>query len=198
MKKLIWLLLFPIVILLTGCPPNPVSCGKGQLDFEPPSFVLSTAYTSPGFLYNNGNGLAVVLDSITYQSGLHGFNHSDILNAAPHPFGTNQIIRMNNTVLSFDLKQYTRNVEFEYLDQGGTINLSAHGSANMYIGNIGAMPSTLISNGVTVTKSNVTVLTNPQGVRVAEKGVITLKFNSDIGGMTIGGQELFLDNFCFN
>jgi hypothetical protein len=135
---------------------------------------------------------------IVWVNGTSYNGHSEILNTPPHPFGTNQVIRMNNDVLNFDLTQNTLHAEFEYLDQGGTINLSAHGSGGMYIGNMSAMPVNMIINGVSVTKTNVQNILNAQGVKVAEKGMILLKSNTDIGGMVIGGQELFLDNFCFN
>jgi len=197
-KKLTRILLFSISVLVTGCFPKPTTCNNGELRFETPLFALGTIYSSPSSIYNSGNGLAAVLTKITFSSGSQGFGHSDILNAAPFPFGTNQIIRMSNTVLDFDLKQNTHYVEFEYLDMGGTINLGAHGSANLYVGNISAMPASFIINGVTIRKKNVIVLNNPLGVRVGEKGMIILKYNSDIGGMMIGGQELWLDNFCFN
>ena len=198
MKKLTRISLFLITVLVTGCFPKPTTCKNGELRFETPPFTLGTVYSSPSAVYNNGNGLAAVLANITLSSGSQSFGHSDILNAAPFPFGTNQIIRMNNTVLSFDLKSGTHYAEFEYLDQGGTINLGANGSANLYVGSISAMPVSLIINGVTIMKKNVTVLNNPLGVRVGEKGIITLKNSSDIGRMMIGGQELWLDNFCFN
>jgi len=197
MKKLTLLLLCIIAVIITGCP-NPATCSKGELRFENPPFVLGTTYSSPGSLYNNGMGLTASLNKITLASGLQGFNHSNILNNPPHPFGTNQVIRMNNTVLSFDLAQNTQKVEFEYLDQGGTINLGAKGTAHLYIGNMYIMPASMVINGVSITKSGVSDILNPQGVKVAEKGLITLKYNADIGSMIIGGQELFLDNFCFN
>jgi hypothetical protein len=61
-----------------------------------------------------------------------------------------------------------------------------------------AMPATLTINGVTVTKSAVTLFYNPVGTKIAEKGTITLTSGHDIGGMRIGGSEMHLDNFCFN
>lgn len=70
--------------------------------------------------------------------------------------------------------------------------------ANLYIGNMFTMPATMVINGVTIIKSNVQDFKSPQGVKVAEKGIITLAYSSDIGGMLIGGEELYLDNFCFN
>jgi hypothetical protein len=97
---------------------------------------------------------------------------------------------MNNTMLSFDLKQNTQQAEFEYLDYVGTINLGARGRTNLYVGNMSAFPASTIINGVTIKKSKVVVITNPQGVRVAEKGTITLSYTSDIGGKVIGCQEL--------
>jgi hypothetical protein len=36
---------------------------------------------------------------------------------------------------------------------------------------------------------------NPQGVKVAENGIILIS-KIDICGITFGGEELFLENFC--
>lgn len=198
MKQSICLFTFAIALFCTGCLKPPIACVKGELRFEAPIFPLGKTYTALGLVYNNGNGLAVGIDSLTYTSGLRGFNQSEILQGPSLPFGTGQVLRMNNTRLNFDLKQGTQKAEFEYLDQGGTINLGARNATGMYIGGMYAMPASMVINGVTVKKSNVQNILNPQGVKVAEKGTITLIFSPDIGGMMIGGQELFLDNFCFN
>jgi 1,4-dihydroxy-2-naphthoyl-CoA synthase len=88
--------------------------------------------------------------------------------------------------------------EFGYLDQGRFINLGARGAASMYFGSMYAMPASMVINGVTITKSNVQEFFNPQGVKVAETGLVRLAYSPDIGSMIIGGQELHLDNFCFN
>lgn len=155
-------------------------------------------FAAPGQVYNNRHGLYAGINSITFPSGLKGFNYGEIVSNPPHAFGTGQILRMNNTVLIFDLQQNTQKAEFEYLDEGGTINFGARGGANIYIGTMYAMPANMIINGLKITKSNVRHIKNPQGVKVAEKGIITLTFSSDIGSMIIGGQEMYLDNFCFN
>ena len=198
MKKLTVILPFIVTFFEIGCNPTPSACVKGYLDFETPTFVLGTVYNSPGFLYNSSNGLAVALIKFTSVAGSQTFNQSKILQPPPFPFGTGNVLRMNNTALNFDLKQGTQKASFEYLDQGGTINLGAHGSGNLYIGNMSALPVNIVINGVTIDKSNVHDILNAQGTKVGETGTITLKFSPDIGGMIIGGQELFLDNFCFN
>ena len=68
----------------------------------------------------------------------------------------------------------------------------------LYRGNMWTMPSSSVINGVTVTKGSVVDLFNPAGVKIAEKGKITLSYSSDIGSMMVGGSEMFLDNFCLN
>ena len=172
------------------------TCTKGNLDFEAPTFTLGQQFTvvsSP--VYNNGNGLAVSTANFTHVSGATSFNLSEIT-TPPHPFGSGQVMRMNNTALSFDLEKETTTASFDYLDEGGTINFRAQGV--VYTGSMYSMPTVQTISGVTVKKSNVLDILNPQGVKVAEKGTITIYYSPDIGGMLIGGQELFLDNFCFN
>ena len=178
--------------------PSPSTCKKGELDFEAPTFTLGQQFTVvSSSVYNNGNGLAVSTANFMHASGATSFNQSEITKP-PHPFGSGQVMRMNNTALNFDLERETTTAMFEYLDEGGTINLNAKGSASMYVGSMYTMPTVQVIGGVTIKKSNVQDILNPQGVKVAEKGMIVLNYSPDIGGMLIGGQELFLDNFCFN
>jgi hypothetical protein len=216
MKKLIGLSLVVALVgigcfLLFSCrnpefPPGYVpvgrttQCKKGDLRFEAPTFFLGKHYFSGGpQVYNSGKGLSVNIDALTAPTGLIFSGSGTIVNSPPHPFGNGQMIQLSVSVLNFDLRQGTRNAEFEYLDCGGTINLGArYGLSKGYIGNMSKMPTSMVINGVTVTKSNVTDVFGPVGVKVAEKGTITLTYSSDIGGMLIGGSEMFLDNFCFN
>mgnify|MGYP001290592623 CR=1 FL=1 len=194
MKKLFWLPLIAVTLFSTGCSTN--NCKKGELTFELPNFSLNTEYTTPGTIYSKGP--AAVIDQITYQSGQKSFGSGKIVNTTAYSFGSGQMIRMNNTVLNFDFRSGTTKAEFEYLDQGGTINLGAHGWANLYVGSMYNMPASMVINGVTITKSNVKDHFASPGVKSAETGVITLTFYQDIGSLVIGGQEMYLDNFCFN
>ena len=175
--------------------PSPSTCTIGELDFETPTFTLGQTFTSPGSIYSV-NRITAVLDAHTQVSGATSFNQSEITKP-PYPFGTNQVMRMNNTALSFDFGG-VKEVQFEYLDLGGTINLGAKGSGSMYIGNMSSMPAVQIINGVTIKKINVTDVLNAGGTKSGEKGTITLSHSTNISDMLIGGQELFLDNFCFN
>jgi hypothetical protein len=181
----------------------PRVCGRGAVNFEHPTpggtFALGTPYLVPATqIYNSGDGLAVVITHMTDLTGLQHFQSGKIVNAPPHPFGNGQMIHLNNAVLSFDLKQNTRRAEFEYLAKGGIINLGARSSSNMWVGSMYAMPASMVVNGVTITRSNVTDFLNSAGAKVGERGRIRLAYSGDIGGMIIGGQEIYLDNFCFN
>jgi len=75
-------------------------------------------------------------------------------------------------------------VQFEFLDQGGTENLSVNGSA-VFAGDISAVPATL--GGATVSVSTTPA---PGG----KKGTVTL--TGVINGFMIGGQEFWIDNVC--
>jgi hypothetical protein len=186
-----------LLIICTGCPPQS-NCLKGELKFEPPSFASGTVNRTQGSFYNNGTGLYALLIDLSYSPGVTEFKHASIVSTPPHPFGTSQVLRLNNSALSFDLTVATQNVKFEYLYEGGIINLGAKGNTNIYIGPLGDMPAPLIINGVTIWKTNVHDILNPQGVWTAQTGEINLKHPADIGGLIIGGTELFLDNFCTN
>ncbi len=176
------------------------TCVRGELRFESPQFPLGRKYTTSTQIYNDGKGLAANIVKLTTQISppVTFFNFGEIQSTPPHPFGNKQVIRLNTTSLVFDLRQNTKKVEFDYLDKGGTINLGIVVDPSLYIGSMYLLPSPLTIRGVTITKSNVQDITNPLKVKIAEKGTITLTSSKDIGSLIIGGQELFLDNFCFN
>jgi len=192
------IIIFSILLFIcTGCPPPP-NCAKGELNFEPPTFVAGTVYSTAGPLFNNGRGLYAGLMEFTHASGSTELKYASIDSIPPHPFGAGQVLRLSIAALNFDLTAATKSVKFEYLYQGGIINIGAKGNTNVYIGPLRAMPSPLTINGVTIWKTNVQHIINPQGVWVAQTGVIHLKHSTDIGGLIIGGAELFVDNFCTN
>jgi hypothetical protein len=194
MQKLALLISLTIVIHNGGCSST---CDRGALDFEGVPFPAGTVYKAPAQIYNSGNGLSANISDITLLTGMQTFGSGEIVSKTPHPFGTGQVIHMSRTVLVFDLRQNTQKAEFQYLDQGGTINIGARSGANLFIADKYKMLASMVINGVKITKSKVQDYLNPMGVKVAESGVITLTYSSDIGGMIIGGEELFLDNFCF-
>jgi hypothetical protein len=196
MKTLNCLLCISIVVALISCRPNQNNCVKGMIDFETPLFTIQE-YTQPLNLYNVG-GLAMNLGNFTMVNGSIVFHTGSVVAFAPQPSGNGQVFHLNNTSLNFDLPTQTTKIELEYLDFGGTINIGAHGNSNPYIGNLSALPPNLSINGVDVTRYNMQDIQNPQGIKIAEKGILLLKSNSDIGSLNIGGQELYLDNFCLN
>jgi hypothetical protein len=160
MKNLIWLLPLAIILLGPKCRSSSTTsgCNNGELRFEPPTFVLGQKFTSIGQIYNDGHGLSVNINSMT-SSG--SFGSGEIIKKPPHPFGTQQILHLNNAVLNIDLKRGTEKVEFEYLEKSGIVNLGAHGGVT-YIGSMYTMPASMLSNGVKTTKSSVKEFFNPQ------------------------------------
>ena len=189
-------LIAALAILCTGCPKSV--CKQGSVDMEPPTFPLGKNFNATGPFYNDGSGLAASIVAITLPSGATFFNNATVVDGTNLSFGTHQVLRMNNVVLNFDLKQGTRTAQFDYYDQGGTINLGA-GSGNVpYTGNMYVMPATQVMGAVIITKVNPRDIKNPQGIKIGEMGTILIKSATDLGGMKIGGQELYVDNFCFN
>lgn len=195
------------LFLAAGCrfhpKPKPAAgnCLQGSLDFENPSpggtFVVGTSYPDGTSIFNY-QGLSAVVTSLAYPNGSVLFGQAMVVTNTPFPFGSGQMIQLGSALVSFDLRQNTRKAVFEYLDRGGTINLSASSGPGVYVGNMWNMPTTSTINGVTVTKTAVKSFFNPVGVKVAESGTITLSLGHDIGSLRIGGSEMHLDNFCFN
>lgn len=198
MKKLRWLSAALAAILAAGYflwfQKKP-SCNRGELRFETPQFSLGTTYNVPGQIYSEINGFSVEIEDIIVPPQTL-FISGEIQTNPPHPFGNGQMLLLNNAVLNFDLRQNTRKVEFEYLVMGGTINLGTVKSATLHTGTMSSLPASI--NGVVITRSNIQDITNAAKVKIAESGTITLTSKQDIGGLIIGGQEMYLDNFCFN
>jgi hypothetical protein len=164
-------------------------------------FTGGHTYSSSQALYSVG-ALWVSIGNFTLANGTSVFNSGHIRVSPPSPtgggqvpFGAGQNIYLNNTSLIFDLRAGTQTVTFDYLDYGGTINFGISGSAP-YVGYMSNLPTSI--GGATIKKYNVADLRNPQGAKVAERGTITMNHTQNVGGMRVGGQELYVDNFCFN
>jgi hypothetical protein len=200
-NQVLFLLLILVSLLFQDCQtkvPLPVKCKRGGINFDSPAFVLGSKYSAPSQIYNNRRGLSVNIKEIYFSSGNKSFNWGEIINNQPHSFGSGNVINLNNTVLSLDLPQKTRIVEFEYLFQGGLINLGAKGNKNIYIGSMYNLANPLIINGVTINRLKVIEIKNTNNQKIAEKGIIRLTHASDMGSLIIGGQEIMIDNLCVN
>jgi hypothetical protein len=138
-NQILFSLLILVSLICQNCQnkgPFRVKCKRGGINFESPSFVLGSKYTAPSQIYNNRRGLSVNIKEILHSTGYNSFNWGEIINNQPHSFGSGNVFNYNNTVLSLDLPQNTYRVEFEYLFQGGIINLGAKSSKNIYIGSM--------------------------------------------------------------
>jgi hypothetical protein len=188
-SKTILLKLFVVplfVLLLSGChcPPPPVC--QACVDFEPP-LAVGTEYGAPaghssGDLVFTSNGVNVSV----YDFGGGTFNVAYI-DVAPVPFGSGQSIRTNTINLEFDFSAVgftTAEVQFEFLDKGGTENLSVNGSP-VFAGELSAAPASL--GGVSVAVYTAPVAGGKKGIVILRGAVQTLR---------VGGQELWLDNVC--
>ncbi len=157
--------------------------------FEPP-LVVGTQYGTPAGQHNGdviftSNGIVVSVHDFAFGGGGGTFN---LARVEPMPaLNASQTLRINNINLGFDFSAIgfvpTR-VQFEFLDQGGTENLSVNGSA-VFAGDISAAPAML--GGATVSVS-----TTP--ATGGKKGVVTL--TGAINAFMVGGQEFWIDNVC--
>ncbi len=188
MKKLLSFLLYVIVtISLTGCPPN--NCNS-SVDFESPLVVGTTYGQSTGSsagtqLFTNGNIQVTGLE-FTTAGGNRVYNYAAI-ESSPSGFTSTQVMRLNNISVHFFFGSVgfpVSEVSFEYLDLGGSENLST-GAFN-FAGEITDAPNAVTAQQVIVTSSTI-----PGG----KKGTVTIK-GTNIDKVVIGGQEFWIDNLC--
>ncbi len=140
----------------------------------------------PGTFAFNQNGIDVTVKEF-FTGGFVGFNLARI---EPDPIGclTNQVAGLNNISMGFDvggLPDPVVEVSFDYIDLGGTENLSVNG-APLYIGELAAAPSP-IAPGV-----NINVTTSAIGGGVCGRVVMT----GNITDFCVAGQEFWIDNVC--
>jgi hypothetical protein len=200
-------LVVALALALTGCPsppsntnttptptatssPTPEPPTQVCVDFEPP-LVAGTQYgtpagQAPGAVVFTTNGIPVSIQNFNFVGGGGGFNSAEI-EAATASFGSGQIIRTNNLNLEFDFTAVgfpVSQVQFEFLDLGGSENVSVNGSP-IFAGDIASTPGTLGGVNVTVTSAPV-----PSG----KKGTVT--FTGAVSRLRIGGQEFWIDQVC--
>jgi hypothetical protein len=157
--------------------------------FEAP-LAIGTEYGAPagqhpGDVIFTTNDVAVSIHEFAFVGGGGTFNLARV-DVAPQLNNT-QTMRANNVALGFDFSALSfvpTRVHFEFLDKGGSENLSVNGSA-VFAGQISAFPASLGGAAIAVS-------TTP--VAGGHKGTVTL--TGAIKTFTIGGQEFWIDNVC--
>ncbi|MEN8005917.1 MAG: T9SS type A sorting domain-containing protein [Candidatus Krumholzibacteriota bacterium] len=122
-----------------------------------------------------------------YSGGTPYFNYAQIdpMYGSPIFFGTNQTLEINNVGVLFDFSS-AADVTFEYLNQGGSVNMQVNGFGVVLEGPNLASLAGLVAPGVTM---NVTTIAVPGG---GVKGLVTL--TGPVATMQVGGQELWIDH----
>jgi hypothetical protein len=104
-------------------------------------------------------------------------------------FGADLVMGLNNINNVYDISVLgltTSEVNFEYLDFGGTENLQVNGGP-LHVGDLEAMPNN-VAPGVTLT-----VTTYPVGGGNVRAYVV---LTGNVQKLMVGGQEFFVDNVC--
>jgi hypothetical protein len=179
-----------IALALLGCPGHQAPLAFACIDFEPP-LAAGTQYgapvgQAPGTVIFTSHAIPVTVQNFIFVGSGGTFNSARI-EVPPAPFGSGQSIRTNNINLEFDftpLGYPTSEVKFDYLDQGGSENVSVNGSP-VFAGDLPATPNPI--GGVTVA---ITSGPAPGG----KKGTVTL--TGVVKTLRIGGQEFWIDNVC--
>lgn len=102
----------------------------------------------------------------------------------PRDFYVGNIARLALIGLNFDFVGTGTTTTFEYFDFGGAVNLRLNGTGSLIVAPDFASLQGPIGGGVTLDATTIAV---PGGI----KGTVTL--TGDVGELTIGGQELYID-----
>ena len=160
-------------------------------DFEPLGTIYGNpAGMSPGDFMFHEYGADLYVDEF-FIVGTPYFHSATIDPAFTDPifFGNAQTLAVNNVGIIFDFSS-PGDVFFEYLNQGGSVNLQVNGFGAVLEGMDLASMAGTVAPGVTMT---VTVVPVSGG---GHKGVVTL--TGPVTMLRIGGQELWLDTVRCN
>jgi len=175
---------------LLAVPPS-AKAASACITFEPP-LQNGTVYGTPvghtpGTAVLFSSNLIGSVENFITAGGATAFGFARI-ETAPVLFSPGRSLRLNNISMRFHflaLPFVPRQVTFNFLDLGGTENLSVNG-VTPFIGNISSAPASI--GGLTVSTTSAVV---PGGRR----GSVRIT-GSPLRDVTIGGQELWIDQVC--
>lgn len=181
------------VALLAGCRhhQHPRVC-DACVDFEAP-LTAGTNYgtpagNAPGAVVLTSHGISMSVLDFAFVGGGGTFNVATVT-PPPAPFGSGQVLRLNNIGVQFDftaLPFAVGEVQVEFLNQGGSENLQVNGSpVPIDAGDLAAAPATIAGVNVSVFTSS---------AAGGKKGVLLLR--GPVKTLRLGGQEFWIDNVC--
>jgi len=164
------------------------------IDFEAPDFVIDTKYAPESEF--GGNPIFTTKDKVdaiyfplfTERQTQLG---TSTIAKAPDNFNSTQCLSLNNSSIAFDYSNsgsLPSSVTVDFLNQGGTENLSVNGSKT-FIGDLSKPPAELGGVGISVVMG-----TGDD----SQKGILILTGTdkAPIKTFLVGGQEFFIDNVC--
>ena len=171
----------------TSTPPPPK---EACIDFEQP-LIVGTQYgpaagQSPGDTAILSNNIKMTVEKFIQSNGNTAFNDAHIDNVLV-PGASGQSLRSNNISLRFDLTGLgfqANSASLSFLDLGGSENLAANDDAP-HTGDIELAPASI--GGAAVAVSTAPATGGKSG---------TVKINGPLKSLTIGGQELWIDQIC--
>ena len=191
-KVRVFLLLLAGFFFAAVLPAQTTIC----LDFD--ELQAGTVYSpangyEPGDLVFNEQNVAVSVDEFFLSNGNTAFGMTSVLNVPlnfPPPIAGGLGLFPNNMNLVFDfsgVQGAMLGVGFAYQDAGGTENLSVNGGDMFILSSLTQLP-TAVAPGVTAQVVPYPGLIPPVG------GVF---LTGPVETLTVGGQQLALDNFCY-
>ncbi|MCB9284201.1 MAG: T9SS type A sorting domain-containing protein [Lewinellaceae bacterium] len=164
------------------------------LDFE--EIPIGTIYSpatgyAPGDSIFTEESVAVSVQEFDQGNGNMAFGSTVALDVPPNfTIGSGVVLLTNNMNLSFDFSGVSGpllGIAFGFLDGGGLENLSVNGGDLFVVESFSQLPTT-VAPGVTAQVIFLPGVTPPVG---------TVILQGPVQSLTVGGQELVLDNFCF-
>lgn len=171
-----------VTACLVGCHPSGTCIKFDDVAAQTTYNVGAVAATS---------GANINVEQFTWISGSITTNGTAMIDATNHAGGTQNAMHTNNVNLRFTPGQHVTKVTMKFADLGGNENLTINGA---------------FANIAKIVDLNNTTL---GGVQVSVHAVLggpgaqpnnwygTIKLTGPITGFSIGGQELWIDDVCW-
>ncbi|MEL6843712.1 MAG: hypothetical protein AAFP02_10915, partial [Bacteroidota bacterium] len=195
-KEFIPTIIFALLVSLL-CLPAQAQISGACIDFE--ALADGTRYDGddyqPGDVLFTEDDVPVAFNEFVYENGTTDMFHIDVQNLdggfTEHPDQLGNALWVSNATATFDFSKldYTVNrLSFEFIELGGDYNLSVNGEPVRFLNTLTDVP-TEVAEDVFIS------FEIDDEDEFFNWGTATLV--GDIESLTIGGQEFYVDHFCF-
>ena len=167
--------------------------------------VGATDGVAPGDYAFTADGFDVKLQPLLTASGTALYRYAEAMTSPGYGFGgSTTVLHTNNIIAEIDIESkvaVTDSVCFEFLDVGGIHNLGINGSSyaitSFGSGGLAVLDGTTLGGiRILVDSRNLSVTTSAGTTIVGHQGTLTLV--GDVNTLSLGGQELWMENLCIS